>query len=120
MDLKYLLKIFIICFLILSILVFIYKNLLNVITIEGFDKSNIFISNSQAFCKFNKGFNLEEACNHLTESNCNGTSCCIWASKCRAGNAKGPLFNSNTNGKTIQLDKYYFQNKCYGSKCPEN
>jgi len=131
MDLKYLLKIFIVVFIILSLIIFINsiglnlndpdisKKLLKVVTIEGFDKSSPFLTGSQAFCKFNKGSNLEKACNDLTETNCNQTSCCIWSSKCMAGNASGPLFNSDAKGKTIQLPYYYFQNKCYGTTCPQ-
>lgn len=128
MDLKCLLKIFIIVFLILSIIIFINsidlnlneldipKKLLQVVNVEGLD--NILPSN-QAFCEINKGFKLEQSCNELTKQNCGLTSCCVWTSdnKCIAGNKSGPIFNSNSNGKTNSLDYYYFQNKCYGVKC---
>lgn len=77
-------------------------------------------SGSQAFCSQYSGFNLETACNRLTKHNCGNTSCCIWTSddKCKAGNASGPTFNSNAKGKTLPLPYFYFENKCYGEKCP--
>lgn len=131
MDLKYLLKIFIIIFLILSIILFINnfnfkfkqkdteKKLLQVVTIEGLENP-ITTNGNQAFCDLNKGFELETACNNLTKYNCNLTSCCIFDSdkKCKAGNVNGPLFNSDSNGKTKEVDYYYFKNKCYGKSCP--
>jgi hypothetical protein len=137
MDLKYLLKIFTIFFLILSVIIFIKtiglnftslrtqpeqskeqsKELVKVITIEGMNP--LTINTTQAFCDTNKGFNLETECNKLTKYNCNLTSCCIWTSdnKCKAGSQDGPLFGSDSKGKTIPLDYYYFQNNCYGEKC---
>jgi len=130
MDLKYLLKIFIIIFLILSFIIFINtiasifneleqsKELVKDVTIEGMNP--LTTSSSKAFCDTNKGFNSEISCNALTKYNCGLTSCCIWTSekKCKAGNQDGPLFGSDSNGKTIPLDYYYFQNKCYGENCP--
>lgn len=132
MDFKYLLKIFIIIFLILSVIVFINsiglnvdnpdisKKLIQVVTVEGMNP--LTTDSSKAFCDTNKGFNLETSCNKLTKYNCGLTSCCIWTSdnKCKAGNKNGPLFNSDSKGKTIPLDYYYFQNKCYGEKCHNN
>jgi len=128
MDFKYLLKIFIIFFLILSIIIFINsigftlneadkpKKLLQVVTIEGLDT---LLPSNQAFCEVNKGFTLEQSCNNLTRQNCGLTSCCVWTSdqKCKAGNISGPTFNTNTNGKTNKLEYYYFQNKCHGEMC---
>ena len=131
MDLKYLLKIFIVLFLILSIIIFIntmglnlndaetQKKLIKVITVEGLES---ILPSNQAFCEVNKGYDLEKSCNELTNQNCNLTSCCVWTNdnKCKAGNKSGPTFNSNSNGKTNSLDYYYFQNKCYGEKCPSS
>lgn len=132
MDFKYLLKIFIIIFLILSVIVFINsigltlnqneqpKELIKVVTMEGMNP--LTTDSSKAFCETNKGFNLETSCNALKKYNCGLTSCCIWTSdsKCKAGNQNGALFGSDSKGKTIPLDYYYFQNKCYGDKCPNN
>jgi len=140
MDFKYLLKIFIVSFLIFSLIIFVnsiginfnepnyQKNLTNVIIMEGLENKNVLsnnpfnLSSSDAFCQVNKGAQCEKSCRNLTQDNCNQTSCCVWTSnhKCHAGNQDGPLFGSNSKGKTIPLDYYYFQNKCYGEKCPKN
>jgi hypothetical protein len=133
MDLKYLLKIFIIGFLILSVIIFInsiglnlndpkqQKVLVGSVTIEGLQNNEpSIVPGNKAFCQTNTGFNQESSCNKLTNYNCNLTSCCIWTSdnKCKAGNQSGPLFNTNSNGKTMSLNHYYYQNKCYGNGCP--
>jgi hypothetical protein len=137
MELKYILKVFIIAFLILALIVFINsiglnlneptspKKLLQVVTIEGLSNppdTSIIINKSDSFCENYRGSggSLEESCGKLTRNNCNSTSCCVWTSdnKCASGNVKGPTFNTEPNGKTKELDYYYFQNKCYGSKCP--
>lgn len=104
MDFKYLLKIFIIIFLILSVIVFINsiglkldepdisKKLIQVVTVEGMNP--LTTDSSKAFCDTNKGFNLETSCNKLTKYNCGLTSCCILTSdnKCKAGNNGELLF----------------------------
>lgn len=129
MNFKYVLRIFITALLILSLIIFINyfglklneryvpKKLLQVVTIEGLTPAS---SSSTAFCDVNKGYKLEQSCGKLTKYNCGLTSCCVWSSenKCKAGNISGPLFNSDSNGKTMPIDYYYFQNKCYGENCP--
>lgn len=143
MDLKYILKVFIIVFLILSLITFIntiglnlneetiQKKLLQVVTIEammptvealGNMSTPIPMSKNRAFCDVHKGSSgsLDESCGRLTRGNCNDTSCCVWTSnqKCTAGGVDGPTFNTNTNGKTRDLNYYYFQGKCFGPDCP--
>lgn len=131
MEAKNILKIFIVAFLILSLIIFIntiglnlnesevQKNLIDVVTIEGLDNRYPFSSSGEAFCHSNTGFNLELACNKLTKYNCGLTSCCVWTdeNKCKAGNKSGPIFNSDENGKTKTNKLYYFKNKCYGANC---
>jgi hypothetical protein len=137
LDSKYILKIFIMVFLIFALIVFVNyiglnlnenntsKKLLQVVTLEGLTNSeldtNIIMNKSDAFCESNRGSSgtLDDSCGKLTQDNCNTTSCCVWTSnnKCMAGTASGPTFNSDANGKTKDLDYYYFQNKCYGQKC---
>jgi hypothetical protein len=137
MDLKYILKVFIIVFLILSLISFIntlglnlneepkQKKLLQVVTIEALNNlsTSIPMSKSQAFCDAHKGSggSLDESCGRLTRGNCNNTSCCVWTSnqKCAAGGIAGPTFNTNPNGSAKKLDYYYFQGKCYGTGCPK-
>lgn len=133
MDLKYLLKIFIFVFLILSFILFIKsigfkfnennqnKVLLGSVTMEGLqNKEPSILPGNKAFCEVNSGFAQEIACNQLTNYNCNLTSCCVWTSDnvCKAGTKSGPSFNTDFNGKTIPLDYYYFENNCYGNECP--
>ena len=130
MNLKFVLKVFIIFFLIVSLIVFIHTIVINlndispkVVTIEGLTPpdTSISINKSDAFCENYKSSagSLDKSCGKLTKNNCNTTSCCIWTSdnKCVAGGINGPIFNSDSNGKTTELDYYYFKNKCYGKKC---
>lgn len=137
MDLKYILKVLIIVFLIFSLIIFINtiglnlnveqqpKKLLQVVTIEGLknfvDEKEFVMDKNDAFCESQRGSSgsLEETCGKLTQNNCNLTSCCVWSSdnKCKAGDINGPTFNSDSNGKTKQLDYFYFKNNCYGEKC---
>ena len=124
MNHKYILKMFILFFIILMTILLINSLVSNFNedkqSIEGFNNKNPLVTDSsKAFCDSNKGAQQEKACNALTEYNCNLTSCCIWTrdKKCKAGNASGPLFNTDSNGKTIQLPYYFFQNKCYGPTC---
>ena len=74
-----------------------------------------------AFCNTNVGnsSDLNQNCSKLTSDHCKSTSCCVFTSddKCLAGGEDGPTFNTK-NGKTQKLDYYYFENKCYGEKCP--
>jgi hypothetical protein len=70
------------------------------------------------FCKSNLG-SLKEACSKLTNNNCNKPACCVVLNgeKCVAGSQNGPTFKTES-GKDINIDYYYFQNKCYGDGCP--
>jgi hypothetical protein len=137
-NLKFILNVFIFVVLFFALIVFINsigldlnpkqppKKLLQVVTIEGLANPNpdtsIIANKSDSFCEHHRGSShiLEESCGKLTQRNCNSTSCCVWTSddKCLAGTANGPTFNSDDNGKTKNLDYYYYQNKCYGPKCP--
>lgn len=120
MNNNYILKILLIILFILIaiILLILIESNINE-KMEGFDNNPLNISSSQSFCNINKGAQQERSCNALTKYNCGLTSCCIWTSdnKCKAGNQSGPLFNSDSKGKTIPLDYYYFENQCYGPKC---
>ena len=134
MKLTYILKIFIIVFIILSLISFVNtagvdvttlakpKKLLQAVTIEGL-ASSIAINANDAFCESQRGSSgsLDGSCGKLTKNNCTSTSCCVWTSedKCVAGGAGGPTFNTGADGKTNSLDYYYFHNKCHGNKCPK-
>jgi hypothetical protein len=135
-ELKFGLKVLIIVFLIFSLIVFINsvglnlnmtpppKKLIgsvNIETMEGMENSEIPIRGA-AFCENYRGSSnsLNEECMKLTKRNCLSTSCCVYTSedKCLAGGQGGPTFNSDIKGKTKNLDYYYYQDQCYGPKCP--
>lgn len=128
MEFKYIIKIVIIIFIFISLklllLSLIAHKLIDVPSqIEGLTTpdSPVIVNKSDAFCETHRGSSgaLDESCGKLTNNNCNSTSCCVWTSdeKCHAGGARGPTFNTDSNGKTEVLDYYYFQNKCYGAGC---
>lgn len=100
------------------------KKLIEVVTIEGLnnmDVNQLPISMNPAvdFCKSNINSNdMQNKCGKMTKTNCNKTGCCVWLndSKCVPGDQNGPTFKTDKKGKNINVNNYYFQNKCYG-KC---
>jgi len=88
--------------------------------IEGLDNKTASI-NSTSFCNtFGKDTSkLQKACARLTDNNCQNIGCCVWANgdKCLAGNATGPTYKTDSEGKQINITKYYHMNKCYGKGC---
>ena len=136
-TLKFTLKVFIVILLIFSLIVFINtiglnlntedkpKKLIKIVTMEGLEtipETDVNFNKTNSFCESHRGSSnvLEESCGNLTRRNCVSSSCCVFTSenKCVAGDKKGPTFNSDSKGKTINLDYYYYQDKCYGPKCP--
>jgi len=136
---KFILNVFIMVVLIFALISFISllgitlnseytpKKLIQSVTIEGLENSpntSIVINKNAAFCEKYRGSSgsLNDMCSKLTDKNCNSTSCCVLVNgeKCAAGNAEGPTFNTDRNGKTKNIDYYYYQNKCYGNKCLSN
>jgi hypothetical protein len=73
-----------------------------------------FADKSSSLCEHNKN----ESCKKLTRKNCNDVKCCVWMSDdtCVAGNERGPTYNTDDNGKTREIDFYYYQNKRYGTR----
>ena len=88
-----------------------------VVTIEKMSN----LDRAKGFCKTNEGNAtvLEKKCNNLSKLNCNTVNCCVHlnGTKCVAGDSTGPTFTSDDNDKDIDIDTYYFRNKCYGKKC---
>ena len=37
--------------------------------------------------------------------------------QCHSGDINGPTFKRDKNGKTNNIDYYYFKNKCIGTGC---
>lgn len=97
-----------------------------VVNIEAFGekiKSSI-EKYGNAFCESHRGNSakLEKSCETLTKDNCLATSCCVYAKMsgkelCRAGDIGGPTFKRDENGKTKDIDYYWYKNKCYGNNC---
>jgi hypothetical protein len=100
----------------------ISTKIIPIATIETMDNyDSIMMSPDKSFCKLYEGqsHHLEGACAGLTETNCKSSSCCGWldGKKCVAGSANGPTYNSDSSGKTLPIDTYYYMNKCYGLGC---
>ena len=81
-----------------------------------------------SFCQFHSSdksaVNQEKACGKLTQGNCLNTKCCVWGKmadaaeeKCFAGINTGPVFKTDNSGNSLNVDYYYYMNKCYGN-CP--
>ena len=136
-TLKFMLNVFITVVLIFALISFISlikvnlatpdipKKLIQVVTIEGLQTpldTSIIMDKGEAFCEKYRGSSgsLNDECAKLTDKNCKGSPCCVFVDgeKCAAGNEDGPTFNTDQDGKTKNLDYYYYKNKCYGTKCP--
>ena len=90
------------------------KEVTNVVTYEGMSNKDI-----GSLCSSSNSKNeIEANCNKLTETNCKSVGCCVYLNneKCVSGNQHGPQFSTDSDGKKIDVDNYYFKNKCYG-KC---
>jgi hypothetical protein len=79
---------------------------------------------SSNICEKHKGetHNLEEKCNKLPNSACKSSDCCVLTfsnneTKCVSGNKYGPTYLSDENDVDLNVDYYYYKNKCYGRKC---
>jgi len=95
------------------------KHVEKVVDIEAFEPIS-----SSGFCKSYEGrrHELEKSCLKLTKSNCLSTSCCVYAKmdgkeECLSGDIHGPTFRREPNGRTRDIDFFYFRDKCYGDKC---
>jgi hypothetical protein len=104
---------------ILFLFLFLFNNLKTIKNkvVENLD------SMADAFCKTEEGsqMDLNNKCQQLTNKNCSLTSCCVLLNgeKCVAGGINGPTFNTDKNGKSKPFDYYYWQNQCFGGKCPK-
>ena len=86
-----------------------------VVVVEGY---------ANAFCDAYKGKSgeLNKQCGDLTKKNCLSADCCVYAKmngdeKCLAGNEHGPTFRFNEDGKTNDIDYYFYKKKFYGKSC---
>jgi hypothetical protein len=115
----------------ISLLVFILNNnivktkLQNSYLIESMANPVAPTSNLEdSFCRFydsnNSAMSQNESCGSLTQTNCMNTKCCVWGKnsdgeKCYAGGVSGPTFRTDRQGTNINMDSYYYMNKCYGN-----
>ncbi len=119
---------FIYIILIIAFIVFIIPQImypdhlyfLNGIIKEGFNDFDIDdMSGEKIFCRQYKSTPhiLNEHSKILTKSSCMNTDCTVWTSNelCVAGSLDGPVYR-NKDGKPVNIDSYYYMNKCYG-KC---
>lgn len=92
------------------------KRVQKIVTIEKLD--NMLLGDSICSSK-NDPSEINSMCNQLTNKNCKVSSCCVVlnGNKCVGGNADGPTFHSE-NGEKINVDYYYYKNKCFGN-CPK-
>ena len=116
MDLKYILKICVWVFVILSLILFANaagldmnvddssKKLLQAINVEGLTPNcddTLIMNASDAFCESQRGSSgtLDGLCGKLTTNNCKLASCCVLTNdnKCVAGGAGGPTFTPPAN-----------------------
>lgn len=59
-----------------------------------------------------------EQCKKMNnETNCKNTSCCIWLNgqSCVGGSEDGPTYYNDDTNAEINVDYYYYKNKCYGN-----
>jgi len=100
-----------------------HRTTTQVITVEGLKNKEIPNTN---ICDKYEGDSeaLEKHCETLENGVCKVSGCCVLAtngatSKCVAGSATGPTYQSDENGTPLNFDYYYYKNKCYGAECPE-
>ena len=79
------------------------------------------MNGSKNFCSENQEdpVNMNTKCSILSNANCKMSECCALVNdnKCMAGDANGPVFKNDSDGKSIPIDSYYYMNKCYGPSC---
>jgi hypothetical protein len=86
------------------------------------EKNNLLKDMKNGFCNTHSGNsdNLDIQCNKLSKNICNMVDCCVFANinnntKCVAGSKSGPTFKTDLNGNNLNIDYYYYKNKCFGN-----
>jgi len=81
---------------------------------------------NDSFCEYYESNpnELRREASKLTQKNCTNTKCTIWLKekgssdgRCVIGSETGPIFQTD-NGVKLDIDNYYYMNKCYGQNCP--
>jgi hypothetical protein len=103
------------------------------IIIEGFNKNktkskfeSVVKNSTLNFCERFKGNNhlIEKKCNSQSNSRCKTRNCCVLiktnnTNKCVSGNKFGPTYHTDEKGNELNIDYYYYHDKCYGDLCPK-
>jgi hypothetical protein len=99
------------------------QKIINIETFDNNDNTNN-ANDNNGFCKTHEGDRnkLQKSCSKMTKDNCLATSCCVYAlmdgkKQCHSGDINGPTFKRDENGKSKNIDYYYFRNKCIGKGC---
>ncbi len=62
---------------------------------------------------------INERCKKISsDTNCKNSSCCVWLNgkTCVGGSENGPTYyTDDTTHSEINIDYYYYKNKCYGN-----
>jgi hypothetical protein len=89
--------------------------------------NSLMLSPEISFCEHNKtnGGAMQKQCSALTRDNCGAVACCVWGidssegkSQCMVGGKDGAMYSTDAKGDPVNIDTYYYQNKCYGENCP--
>lgn len=89
--------------------------------------NSLMLSPETSFCEHNKtnGGAMQKQCSALTKDNCGAVACCVWGidsskgkSQCMVGGKDGAMYSTDAKGDPVNIDTYYYQNKCYGKNCP--
>jgi len=89
--------------------------------------SSLMLNPETSFCEHSKtnGGAMQKQCSALTHENCSAVSCCIWGidseegkSQCMVGGKDGAMYSTDAQGNPVNIDTYYYQNKCFGENCP--
>ena len=117
----------VILFIVVVLLLVFYDNLINSSQlkpfqsyIEGYDTFDpSTVSGPNSFCSHYQPNPkiLNNKSQGLTKTNCMNTRCTVWTEEngCVAGNSEGPTYRTDSNQKPINIDAYYYMNKCYGN-----
>lgn len=99
------------------------KPIEKIITMESFQAQliNDVSEEAKRVSLCDKKFSLEEMndrCKKVTsDENCKNTSCCVWLNgkSCVGGSEDGPTYYTDDTHTEINVDYYYYKNKCYGN-----
>jgi hypothetical protein len=89
--------------------------------------NSLMLAPETSFCEHSKtnGGAMQKQCSALTKNNCGAVACCIWGidsserkAQCMVGSKGGPMYSTDVKGEPVNIDTYYYQNKCYGANCP--